>query len=217
MHRPEDQSRKKKRRAAVGEQTRRTADITTASIARGRAVKKANALTACLCGALPGIALGILQPSGVGKWLIGFISGFMWANAFEYLYHRFLLHLPKTFFAQQHLEHHASVGTPTEAEHVNFGSSALWVAAIFVINGVPIAAVNFLLGFDVTPGILLAFSVYFIAVEEIHWRIHLGEWLPPRLCRARAYHLEHHLCPNARFNIFLPLCDALLGSTSQAR
>lgn len=60
--------------------------------------------------------------------MIGFIVGLLWANAFEYVYHRFLLHLPKTFLAQRHLEHHASVGKPTEAEHVNFGSSPLWVA-----------------------------------------------------------------------------------------
>ena len=65
--------------------------------------------------ALPGIAIGIFQPIGVGKWLIGFITGFMWANAFEYVYHRFLLHLPKTFFAQHHRQHYVSVGTPTES------------------------------------------------------------------------------------------------------
>jgi len=47
----------------------------------------------------------------------------------------------------------ASVGTPREAEHVNFGSSPLWVAAIFAINVVPIAFVNSLLGLDMTPGL----------------------------------------------------------------
>jgi len=217
MERTRDQSQGKQTQISRWATAGRADDITTTSIARGRAVKKVNALTACLCGALPGLGLGIFQPIGVEKWLIGFIAGFMWANAFEYVYHRFLLHLPKTFFAQRHLEHHASVGTATEAEHVNFGSSPLWVAAIFVINGGPIAAVNILLGLDVTPGILLAFSVYFIAVEEIHWRIHLGEWLPPGLRGASGYHLAHHLCPNARFNIFLPLCDMLLGSATLAQ
>ena len=217
MQRTQDQSKEKEAQSSRWGSRGRATNITTTSIARGRAVKKVNALTACLCGALPGIALGIFQPVGVGKWLIGFIAGFMWANAFEYVYHRFLLHLPKTFFAQRHLEHHASVGTPTEAEHVNFGSSPLWVAAIFAINSVPMAGVNVLLGLDMAPGILLAFSVYFVAVEEIHWRIHLGEWLLPGLRRARGYHLVHHVCPNARFNIFLPLCDMLFGSATQAQ
>lgn len=124
MQRTQDQSKEKEAQKQPWGSTGRATNITTTSIARGRAVKKVNALTACLCGALPGIALGIFQPIGVGKWLIGFIVGFMWANAFEYVHHRFLLHLPKTFFAQRHLEHHASVGTPTEAEHVNFGELA---------------------------------------------------------------------------------------------
>ena len=192
--------------------TGRGTDSTTTSIARGRAVKKVNAVTAGFCGALPAIALGILQPSGPEKWLWGFVAGLVWANWFEYIYHRFVLHLPKIFFARRHFEHHASVGTPAEAEHVNFGSSPVWVVAIFAINGLPMAGVNFLLGLDMTPGILFAFAVYFIAVEEIHWRIHLGGRLPLGLRGARAYHLGHHAHADSRFNIFLPLWDMLLGS-----
>jgi fatty acid hydroxylase family protein len=186
-------------------------DTRVTSIARGRAIKTVNALTAVLCGALPAVALGLFLPTGFGKWLAGFIAGLLWASWFEYAYHRFLLHLPGTFFARRHLEHHASVGTPTEAEHVNFGSSPVWVVALFAVNGVPMVAGNLLLGIEMAPGILLAFAVYYIAVEEVHWRIHLGEWLPPGLRSARAYHLAHHMHPNARFNIFLPLWDVLLG------
>src|SRR5262249_20241773 len=156
MQYTQDQRGREQAKSHLGGSMRRTTDITATSIARGRAVKSVNALTAGFCGALPAIVLGIFQPISVKNWTVGFIAGLLWANSFEYAYHRFLLHLPKTFFAQRHLEHHASVGTPTQAEHVNFGSSPLWVAAIFVINGVPLAAVNFLLGFDVTPGILLA-------------------------------------------------------------
>lgn len=216
MQHTQNQNKENEAESSGWGSTARDADTTTTSIARGRAVKRRNALTAGLCGALPAVAFGIFQPISFGKWLIGFIAGFMWANGFEYVYHRFLLHLPKTFFAQRHLEHHASVGTPTEAEHVNFGSSPLWVVATFVINSAPLATLNWLLGLRLMPGILLAFAAYFVAVEEIHWRIHLGEWLPPGLWGARAYHLEHHMCPKARFNIFLPLCDMLFGSANRA-
>jgi Fatty acid hydroxylase superfamily len=181
------------------------------SIARGRVIKRVNALTAALCGALPAVTLGISFPNTFGKWFVGFVAGLLWANWFEYAYHRFLLHLPGTFFARRHLEHHASVGTPTEAEHVNFGSSPVWVAALFAINGLPMLALNFALRLGMAPGILLAFTAYYIAVEEIHWRIHLGEWLPRGLRAASAHHLAHHTHPNARFNIFLPLWDTLLG------
>ena len=140
-----------------------------------------------------------------------FVVGFVWASLFEYAYHRFLLHLPGTFFARRHLEHHASVGTPTEAEHVNLGSSPIWVAALFAINGLPVVIADLLFRFGIAPGIFVGFSVYFITVEEIHWRIHIGEWLPPVLGASRAYHLAHHARPDARFNIFLPVWDTLLG------
>jgi hypothetical protein len=188
-------------------------EIRAAAIARGGAIKSRNAWTAVSCGCLPAIVLGVLFPSGLLRWLGGFVIGLLWANCFEYAYHRFLLHLPGTFFAKRHLGHHASVGTPTEAEHVNLGSSPVWVVAIFAINGVPVVLADLLFGLRIAPGMLVAFAVYFLTTEEIHWRIHLGEWLPPGLHAARAHHFAHHARPNARFNIFLPLWDILLGST----
>jgi fatty acid hydroxylase family protein len=186
-------------------------EIRTTAIARGCAIKRVNAWTAALCGGVPALALGILFPVGLPRWLAGFVAGLLWANLFEYAYHRFLLHLPGTFFAKRHLGHHASVGTLTEAEHVNLGSSPIWVVALFAINSVPVLIAELLFGLPIAPGMLIAFAVYFITVEEIHWRIHLGEWLPLGLGAARAYHLAHHSRPDARFNIFLPLGDMLLG------
>ena len=189
------------------------ADIRATAIARGRATKRVNACTAALCGGLPALALGLLFPTGPAKWFVGFVVGLLWANLFEYAYHRFLLHLPGTFFARRHLEHHASVGTPTEAEHVNLGSSPIWVVALFAINGLPVVIADLLFRFGIAPGIFVGFSVYFITVEEIHWRIHLGEQLPPGFRAARAHHLAHHASPDARFNIFLPLWDLAFGTT----
>jgi len=187
-------------------------EIRATAIARGRAIKRVNALTAVLCGGLPALALGILFPTGPAKWFVGFVAGLLWASLFEFAYHRFLLHLPGTFFARRHLEHHATVGTPTEAEHVNLGSSPIWVVAFFAINCLPVVIADFLFRFGIAPGIFVGFSVYFITVEEIHWRIHLGEWLPPVLGTSRAYHLAHHARPDARFNIFLPLWDLAFGT-----
>jgi hypothetical protein len=187
------------------------AEIRATAIARGRAIKRVNAGTAVLCGGLPAITLGLLFPAGPVRWLAGFGVGLLWASWFEYAYHRFLLHLPGTFFAKRHLGHHASVGTPTEAEHVNLGSSPIWVVALFAINGIPVVTADLLFGWRVAPGIFLAFAIYFATVEEVHWRIHLGEWLPPVLGASRAYHLTHHARPDARFNIFLPVWDVMLG------
>jgi hypothetical protein len=91
-------------------------EIRATAIARGRVIKRVNGWTAVLCSGLPALALGILFPAGLPQWLAGF-GVLLWASLFEYAYHRFLLHLPRTFFGRRHLEHHASVGTPTEAEH----------------------------------------------------------------------------------------------------
>jgi hypothetical protein len=49
-------------------------------------------------------------------------------------------------------------------------------------------------------------------VEEIHWRIHLGGWLPVGLNWTRQYHLAHHDIPSGRFNVFFPVFDLLFGN-----
>jgi Fatty acid hydroxylase superfamily len=187
--------------------------VRTVAIARGRTLKRVNALTSTLCGGVPAVLLNILFRTGPRGWLVGFAAGLLWANFFEYAYHRFLLHLPGTFFGQKHLEHHATVGTPIEAEHVNLGGSPLWVCLLFAVNCIPVVVVDLLLRIRIAPGVLVAFTIYFIVTEEFHWRIHLGGWLPPGFHAARGHHLAHHARPNARFNIFLPLWDRLLRTS----
>jgi Fatty acid hydroxylase superfamily len=190
-------------------------EIRAEAVAHGQTIKRVNAVTAILCGGLPAIALGIFSPAVLGMWVVGFVVGLLWASLFEYVYHRFLLHLPGNFFARGHLQHHATVGTATEAEHVNLGGAPIWVVAMFAINGVPVVIVNALLGLQIAPGMLVAFSVYFLTTEEVHWRIHLGQWLPPGFRATRAYHLAHHARPDARFNIFLPLWDWMFGTAGR--
>ncbi len=190
------------------------AGLQTASIARGRVIKRNNFLTATACGVLPAIALYAAFPARPLALVISFIGGVIWANFFEYAYHRYLLHLPGTTLARRHLEHHSTVGAANEAENVNLGSAPVYVALLFVINGLPVIVADFLLGFHSAPGVLVAFTAYFLLTEELHWRIHLGESLPPGLESTRRYHLSHHTRPNARFNIFLPLWDLLLRTVS---
>ena len=187
--------------------------LQTASINRGRAIKRANFLTAIACGVLPAVALYAAFPAQPLNLLIAFVAGFLWANYFEYAYHRYLLHLPGTSLARKHLEHHSTVGGPNEAENVNLGSAPIYVALLFAINGLPVIVAD-LLGFHSAPGVLVAFTAYFLVTEELHWRIHLGEPLPPFLESTRRYHLSHHNRPNAKFNIFLPLWDLVFGTAS---
>lgn len=188
------------------------AEIRAAALVRGIALKRTNALTALLCGAVPGLLFNLWRHASLRGWVLGLAIGLLWANAFEYFYHRYLLHWPKSVFGKGHLLHHMTTGKPDEPEHCTFGSSPLWVAMLFAINGIPTALADACLRLGITPGILTGWSLYLIAVEEIHWRIHLGGWLPPGLVWAREYHLAHHDIPDGRFNVFFPVFDFLLGN-----
>jgi len=180
------------------------------STALAKSTKRINALTALMTGGIPAAILAHLAPTRPEDWVIGFLLGLLWANGFEYLYHRFLLHLPGSVFSRRHLRHHAEVEGVGSPEDVNFGSSPLAVMKLFLVNGTPVVALDLLFGFTIAPGMLIAFAFYLVVLEEIHWRIHMGESLPPGLRSAREYHLAHHEWPDSRFNVFLPLFYLLL-------
>lgn len=179
----------------------------------GRAKKRNNAIVALLSGALPGAILAFYFPFDWERWILGLIIGLVWGNAFEYAYHRWLLHRPRSPLGKGHLEHHAHVGMPDEAEHVSLGKSPPHIAILFASNGSVVILIDLLLGLGITPGIFVGWTAYLITAEEIHWRIHMNRWLPPGLRFARAYHMAHHDIPNTRYNVFLPLFDLLLGNT----
>jgi hypothetical protein len=75
---------------------------------------------------------------------------------------------------------------------VTLGRSPFHIALLFASNGVFVIVLDLLLGLGLMPGIFLGWTVYLIAAEEIHWRIHMEGWLPPGLGFARAYHMSHH-------------------------
>ena len=184
------------------------------AFARGRAKKRNNALVAILSGAVPGLLLNHYLPADWRHWLVGIAIGLTWGNAFEYSYHRWLLHRPRSSFGKGHLEHHINVGTPEEAEHVSLGRRPYHIAVLFANNGIVVLALDLLFHLQITPGIFVGWTAYLIVAEEIHWRIHMDGWLPPGLRFARAYHMSHHDIPNTRYNVFLPLFDFLLGNAS---
>jgi Fatty acid hydroxylase superfamily len=179
----------------------------------GRTRKRNNAIVALLSGALPGVILSFYFPSSWKRWLLGMIIGLIWGNAFEYSYHRWLLHRPRSSFATGHLEHHTQIGTAEEPEHVSLGKSPLHIALLFASNGIVVVLIDFLLRLGVSSGVFVGWTVYLITAEEIHWRIHMNGWLPPGLGFARAYHMSHHDIPNTRYNVFLPLFDWLFGNS----
>ena len=191
-------------------------DIRPANVAKGLAVKRRNALTATVFGGLLTALLveaSSFKPAG---FLGGILLGVLYANAFEYVFHRFALHPPGRVFAQYHLVHHSTWGTPDEPLYANFARNPLIVVLLFTVHAVPIVVLEWVLPVGLAPGMMVGFVVYFVAYEEIHWRIHLGGWLPSWLQRARQHHLMHHAGAEGRFNVFLPLFDWLFGPSRSA-
>jgi hypothetical protein len=203
--------------------------LTETAVRHGYIKKRNNAITAVLCGALPAVAFSFhfyfssasREASFISlavDLVIGVIIGLIWGNAFEYVYHRWLLHQPGSAHAAGHREHHAQIGTPEQAEHVALITSPLNVVLLFVINGVPALLITYFIGrWGILAGVFLGWAVYLIVTEEIHWRIHMGGWLPPGVRFARSYHMSHHAHPNSRYNVFLPLFDFLFGNTARSQ
>jgi hypothetical protein len=141
----------------------------------------------------------------------GFLIGFFYANGFEYCLHRFLLHSGNGIFCQQHMVHHTSLHLPDAARYVNFSRNPWGVVALFFANALPFLLWQRLFHSVWTAGVFASFALYYIAFEEIHWRSHMGGWLPKWVRPAVRHHLMHHAQDSGRFNVFLPIFDWLTG------
>ncbi len=184
-------------------------EIRASAVARGRAIKRSNGLTATLFGGSLAVLLAkafSFKPMGL---FIGIVLGLVYSNAFEYFFHRYLLHPLGGSFAKYHLIHHSAWGAPDEALYVNFAKNPWVVVLLFTLNAAPFVAAEWVFRAGLAPGVLIGFVAYFVAYEEIHWRIHLGGWLPSWLHSARQHHRMHHAGAEGRFNVFLPVFDKM--------
>lgn len=178
--------------------------------AQGLRIKRNNLLAAAASGAvLAGISLRFF-PHSIPGILGGFALGFFYANGFEYCLHRFILHGSRGFFRKEHLIHHATLNSPEVARYVNFSSNPWGVVALFVANATPFLLLQWYFRNGWTAGVFVGFAIYYVAFEEIHWRTHMGGWLPAWLKPAARHHLLHHAHGTDHFNVFLPLFDRLL-------
>ncbi|MFB3921240.1 MAG: sterol desaturase family protein [Terriglobia bacterium] len=181
------------------------------SIAFGRRIKRQNALTAAAFGGLLAAVAGIVFPPRGAASAWGFVIGLVYANLFEYALHRFILHAREGLLAQTHGVHHRTWRAPDESLYVNFARSPWIVMLLFGGNALPVLAAEWLMRLGFAAAMIVAFVPYFIVVEEVHWRIHMGG-LPGWLEFARRHHLRHHARGDAGFNVYLPLFDRLLGT-----
>jgi fatty acid hydroxylase family protein len=194
-------------------------DSRSAEIARARAVKRVNAITALLIGSFVTLMALKLVPLDERAFDLrhvaaGFLAGVLYANAFEYILHRFFLHWGQGFLVQRHGLHHDTAGAPEEPRYVNFATSPWVVVLVFVLNALPVLALELFLRVGLAVGIFAGFTIYFIAYEEIHWRFHLGGWLPAWLRAARNHHMLHHGGFEGRYNVFLPIFDWIFQRTA---
>jgi hypothetical protein len=195
------------------------AETRSAVISLGIRVKRKNAITALCTG-------GVLSLAAFRLWggvellplrlAAGLLLGLVYANAFEYALHRFLLHWGEGLLVRRHALHHDSGGAPEEARYVNFATSPLVVVLVFALNALPVFALQRLWHAGLAVGMFGGFTIYYILYEEIHWRIHLGR-LPVWLQFARHHHMMHHGGFEGRYNVFLPIFDFVFQSKEWKR
>ena len=169
----------------------------------GRRKIRNSQITAFLIGGLI-LASGLLDWS---RWPLGLLLGLIYANAFEYVTHRVLLHRTTGYLHRGHERHHATWGREEEGLYVRFGPPVA-VVFLFVGNSLPLALLD-RLGAGIGGGALAAFVAYYALYEEFHWRIHLA-YLPPWLGWMRKHHFAHHKGAAGKYNVLVPLWDALL-------
>jgi hypothetical protein len=186
-------------------------DIRAETKTQGLRIKRNNLLAAVLSGfVLVWISIRFF-PHSIAGILFGLVLGFFYANGFEYCLHRFLLHSGHGVFCEQHMVHHATLNTPEAARYINFSRNPWGVVALFFVNAVAFLFLQWIFRNGWTAGVFASFTIYYILFEEIHWRSHMGGWLPKWLRPAARHHLLHHARDTGRFNVFLPIFDWLTG------
>lgn len=178
--------------------------------AQGRRIKRNNLIAAALSGLILAAFSFKLFPYTLAGIVAGVVVGFIYANGFEYCLHRFLLHSGRGIFARQHIVHHATLNSPEAARYVNFSSNPWGVVVLFFANAIPFLFIAWIFRNGWVAGVFASFAAYYVAFEEIHWRSHMGGWLPRWLRPAARHHLMHHAHDSGRFNVFLPLFDRLI-------
>jgi sterol desaturase/sphingolipid hydroxylase (fatty acid hydroxylase superfamily) len=150
------------------------------------------------------------MPGPLWPALIG--AGLLWWTGFEYLLHRFVLHLPSDAAALQralerlHWGHHREPRDAAKLTVPVYGSLPI-AAALFGLfrllagswEGAALAMIGAILGY--------------LGYEVVHFRIHMGMRGGRWLRRLRAHHLYHHYAnPERCFGVTTPLWDWACGT-----
>jgi sterol desaturase/sphingolipid hydroxylase (fatty acid hydroxylase superfamily) len=147
-----------------------------------------------------------------------FAGAAAWCLFFEYGFHRWFQHDPGTPVAQTHHVHHATYQTPADcfstscAEHLDFGGHWVYVVILFVGNGAPLLLIDVVFGVRWLAPCMVVFVSYFLFLEIMHRRIHLGQWVP----WGAAHHHKHHVAPLTNFGVVSSWLDRLFGTKARS-
>ena len=158
---------------------------------------------------------------------IGFIAAVFFASFFEWVLHKYFMHRP-IFGYRYPFERHALIHHQIfKADHTyhlihdkdkRTIPMAWWNGVVLVVAcEIPFLPFAWKMKeWGLVAGPMLAFTLYYITYEYIHWCMHL-----PRkrnversgiFFRLNGHHLLHHRYMHRNFNVVLPLADLLLGT-----
>ena len=160
--------------------------------------------------------------SGVLIGIAIFILALVYANLFEYVMHRWLMHRLPGFVKRDHMLHHSVFRGDRHyrvlrSEDREFILFEWWQAPVIIGGHLPaLWGIGILIGWPVIWPSALALAAYFAAYEYLHWCMHnpVG-----RMVERTAFfrylnrnHKLHHGRPRTNFNVVCPLADFLFGT-----
>ncbi|MEN9524503.1 MAG: hypothetical protein RL536_572 [Candidatus Parcubacteria bacterium] len=161
-------------------------------------------------------------------WFLGsFGGGIIIACFFEWTLHRFVMHKPVwkfdyAFHAHAVVHHQIFRADRTyhlqKEEDKNTIPMAWWNwMVLLAVLMLPTGCIAWLLGqWSVVAGAGVAYLLYYLTYEYIHWCMHLPKsrrlemsWVFRKL---NGHHLLHHRYMHKNYNVVLPLADLCLGT-----
>ncbi|MFQ5926847.1 MAG: sterol desaturase family protein [Terriglobia bacterium] len=141
----------------------------------------------------------------------------LYANGFEYFYHRYPMHAGSSFIRHRHTTHHQAI--TAEADQTdNALAFTPPMIAVFLLHVAGLLAFDRVKKSSLALPVSVTLAAYLVALDWIHEWQHAGgparNWLTRWL---RWHHDEHHRHWPTRFNIFLPIWDFLLGTLGRGQ
>lgn len=156
----------------------------------------------------------------------GFLLFFLYANLFEYVFHRWIMHrrwrlLPYPWEVHTLLHHEVFGGNATYRVQGEKHRDAIlfewWQAPLLLAVHAPLVwGAQIASGLPLFWGGMGALATYYALYEYLHWCMHnpAGRWLEgTRLFQhLDAHHRLHHGTWRINFNVVFPLADLLFGT-----